>query len=179
MTEAEFSEFCRLNPEWRIERTAKGDLIFMPPTGGETGRQNAKLTMLLGTWAETDGTGVVFDSSTVFTLPNGALRSPDAAWIRRSRWDALTEEQRRTFPPLCPDFVAEIRSPSDSLVTLQAKMQEYIENGAQIGWLLDPIEKRVYVYRPAPEVVCLEDPTQLAADPLLPGFVLDLARVWS
>jgi Uma2 family endonuclease len=179
MTDEEFFEFCQLNEEWRIERTAEGELILMPPVGGETGIQNAQLNRLLGNWAETDGTGVIFDSSTGFTLPNGAKRSPDAAWCLRSSWEALTREQRRKFPPLCPDFVVELRSPSDPLAALQEKLEEYIANGSQLAWLLDPEERKVYIYRPDADVVCLENPEKVSADPVLPGFVLDLAKVWS
>lgn len=179
VSDEEFLEFCRLNPEWRIERTAKGELIIMPPTGGKTGRQNSELNRLLGNWAESEGTGVVFGSSTAFSLPSGARRSPDLSWVRRSRWEALTEKEREEFPPICPDFVAELRSPTDSVATLQAKMEEYLANGAQLGWLIDPIEKRVYVYRPGAQVTCLEHPTEMAGDPVLPGFVLDLDRIWS
>jgi Uma2 family endonuclease len=179
LTDHEFYEFCQLNRDLRIERTSDGDLVVMPPTGGNTGRINSALTGLLWPWVEADGTGVGFDSSTGFTLPNGAERSPDAAWVKRSRWEALTQEEREEFPPLCPDFVVELRSRTDSLRTLQAKMQEYVANGALLGWLIDPLQKKVYVYRPASEVVCLDDPKTISGDPVLPGFVLDLQRLWT
>jgi Uma2 family endonuclease len=179
MTDEEFFEFCQLNAEWRIERTAEGELIIMPPAGSESGKQNLSLGVAFGIWAETDGTGVGFDSSAGFTLPNGAVRSPDLAWVRHSRWEALTAEERRRFAPICPEFVVELRSPSDSLTDLKEKMAEYLANGAQLGWLIDPEERKVYLYRPGAEVVCLENPTQVAGDSLLPGFVLDLERVWS
>jgi Uma2 family endonuclease len=179
MTDEEFYGFCQSNPEWHIERTAQGELVIMPSTGGETGAFNSQINRLLGNWAEADGTGIVFDSSTAFTLPNNAVRSPDAAWIRRSRWEALTPDERRKFPPLCPDFVVELRSPTDALDKLQEKMEEYLANGAQLGWLIDPQERKVYLYRPGAEVLCLEDPAEVAGDPILPGFMLDLARVWS
>jgi len=178
ITDEEFLEFCRMNPDWRIERSAEGELILMPPAGGETGIRNSQLNRLLGNWAEAEGTGVVFDSSTGFTLLNGAKRSPDAAWLRRARWEALAPEQRRKFPPLCPDFVAELRSPTDALETLQAKLEEYLANGAQLGWLIDPEERKLYLYRPGSDVVCLVDPVSVSGDPVLPGFVLDLAKVW-
>src|SRR5437660_7008547 len=129
MSDHEFFEFCQQNQDWRIERTAEGDLIIMPPTGGKTGQRNAELTRLFGNWAETDGTGIVFDSSTEFRLPNGASRSPDVSWVRRSRWDALSQKEQEQFPPLCPDFVLELRSPSDSLAALKSKMEEYIQQG--------------------------------------------------
>ncbi|MCH8291107.1 Uma2 family endonuclease [Candidatus Poribacteria bacterium] len=175
----EFFEFCRLNPDWRIERTSEGDLIIMPPTGGRTGKRNFTLTGLFGPWIEAEGTGIGFDSSTGFTLPNGAKRSPDLAWVKRSRWEALTEEEQEKFPPLCPDFVVELRSRSDALGTLQAKMQEYIANGAQLGWLIDPDEKKIYIYQPDAEVHCLENPETLSGDPVLPGLILDVQRLWS
>ena len=179
ITDDEFFKFCQLNRDLRIERTSDGEILIMPPTGGDTGRTNSALNGLLYSWAEQAGTGITFDSSTGFTLANRAKRSPDAAWVKRSRWDALTERQRSEFPPLCPDFVAEVRSPTDSLRTLQAKMQEYIANGALLGWLIDPIEKKVYIYRPNAEVTCLDNPKTVSGDPVLPGFVLDVQRLWA
>jgi len=179
VSDQQFFELCQLNRDLRIERTSQGDLVIMPPTGGETGRTNFELTGLFGHWVHADGSGVGFDSSTGFTLPNGATRSPDLAWVRRERWKALTPEQRRQFPPLCPDFVLELRSPSDALATVQAKMQEYLDNGAQLGWLIDPIEKKVYTYRPQTPVACLDNPQTISGDPVLPGFVLELGRVWN
>jgi Uma2 family endonuclease len=140
---------------------------------------NFELTGLFGHWVYADGTGVGFDSSTGFTLPNGATRSPDLAWVKRERWEALTPKQRQQFPPWCPDFVLELRSPSDALVTVQAKMQEYLDNGARLGWLIDPIEKRVSIYRPQAPVECLDNPQTISGDPVLPGFVLELGRVWN
>lgn len=178
ISDHDFFEFCQLNRDWRLELTSEGDLIIMPPTGGETGRRNFNLTMLFGIWAEADGAGIGFDSSTGFTLPNGAKRSPDLAWVKRSRWEALTEEEREEFPPLCPDFVVEIRSRSDALNTLLAKMREYLANGAQLGWLIDPLERKAYIYCPSVEVYCLEDPKTISGDPVLPGFILDLRRLW-
>jgi Uma2 family endonuclease len=171
-------EFCQLNPELRIERTAQGDLLIMPPTGGETSRRNVDLVIAVGTWARQDGSGVVFDSSGGFMLPNSALRSPDVAWVRRSRLERLTTEEKRKFIPLCPDFVIELRSPTDRLAALQAKMQEYIDNGAQLGWLIDPEDRRLYVYRPESPTECLEHPAEISGDPVLPGFVLDLRDMW-
>jgi Uma2 family endonuclease len=179
MSEEQFFELCQLNRDLRIERTSRGDLVLMPPTGGETGRMNFELTVLFGRWVQADGTGVGFDSSTGFTLPNGAKRSPDLAWVRRGRWEALTRQQRAVFPPLCPDFVVELRSPSDTLETVQAKMREYLDNGAQLGWLIDPLEKKVYVYRPQAPMVCLDNPETVSGDPLLPGLVLEVGTVWA
>jgi Uma2 family endonuclease len=179
MSHQQFFELCHINRDLRLERTSQGDLVIMPPTGGETGRINFALTGLLGRWVNTDGSGIGFDSSTGFTLPHGATRSPDLAWVKRSRWEALTPQQRHQFPPLCPDFVLELRSPSDVLAYVQAKMQEYLDNGAQLGWLIDPIERKVYVYRPQAPVECLDDPPTLSGDPVLPGFILELGRVWN
>lgn len=173
-----FYEFCRANDEWRIERTAEGDIIIMPPTGGKTGIRNFKLIGQFFMWVEVDGTGEGFDSSTIFALPNGAQRSPDLAWIRNERWQSLTKEQQEKFPPLCPDFVAELRSRTDRLETLQAKMQEYIDNGAQLGWLVDPVERRVHIYRPDAPVEILDNPQSVSGAPLLAGFALDMQSLW-
>lgn len=178
LTPDQLLEISSLNKDLRLELTAKGELIVMPPAGSETGERNSELNMQLRIWAKRDGTGVTFDSSAGFTLSNGAVRSPDASWVERSRWASLTLAQRRKFAPLCPDFVIELRSPSDSLSIAQAKMQEYLENGARLGWLMDPEQKRVYVYRPGAPVQRLENPEKVSSDPVLPGFVLDLREVW-
>jgi Uma2 family endonuclease len=178
MTDDQLYELCRLNPELQIERTAQGELLIMPPTGGETSKRNLDLIVAVGTWAKHEGSGIAFDSSGGFILPNSALRSPDVAWIRRSRLEALTAEQKKKFIPLCPDFVIELRSPTHSLSALQAKMQEYLDNGARLGWLIDPGDKRVYIYRPNGAIECLENPAELPGDPVLPGFVLDLREFW-
>ncbi len=178
ITDSEFFGFCQLNRRLRIERTSNGEIVIMPPAGSDSGRTNFTLTVLFGNWVAEDGTGIGFNSSTGFTLPNGAVRSPDAAWVERARWDALTRDQRQEFAPLCPDFVVELRSPADSLRTLQAKMREYIDNGARLGWLIDPIEKKVHVYRPAAETACLDKPETISGEPVLPGFVLELDRLW-
>jgi Uma2 family endonuclease len=174
----DFFEFFRLNREWRIERTSDGDVIVMAPTEGETGGRNFYLTVSFGQWQKADGTGKGFDSSTGFILPNGATRSPDLAWVRLSRWNALTEKEQKQFPPLCPDFVVDLRSESDSLAELQAKMEEYLANGAEVGWLIDPIEKKVYIYRPGVEVECLNNPAIVSGNPLLAGFVLKPRELW-
>jgi Uma2 family endonuclease len=173
-----FFEFCMLNKELRIELTSAGDLIILSPTGGKTGIRNFELTGSFWAWTKKDGTGRGFDSSTLFTLPNGAKRSPDVAWVSKDRWERLSEKEQEKFPPLCPDFVVELRSESDSLRRLKAKMQEYIENGAQLGWLIDPFEKKVYVYRPQSAVECLDDPEKISGGPLLPGFTLDVRSLW-
>jgi Uma2 family endonuclease len=179
VSDQQFFALCQLNRDLRLERTRQGDLVIMPPTGGETGRMNFALTGLFGRWVHADGTGVGFDSSTGFTLLNGATRSPDLAWVKRSRWEALTPPQREQFPPLCPDFVMELRSPSDTLEYVQAKMREYLDNGARLGWLIDPTEKKVYTYRPQTPVECLDNPQAISGDPDLPGFVLELGKVWN
>jgi len=176
--DGDFYEFCQANQDWRIERTSDGDIIILPPIGGETGRRNFDLSGMFYAWVKSDGTGKGFDSSTVFTLPSGANRSPDVAWVKLTRWTALTDDERKGFPPVCPDFVIELRSHTDSPSTLQDKMQEYIANGAQLGWLIDPMEKKVYVYRPRTEVECLENPASISGGTLLEGFTLDLAEVW-
>ena len=179
MSDQEFFALCQLNPEWRMERTSAGDLVIMPPTGGWTGTHNFTLIGLLSRWVEADGTGLGFASSTGFTLPNGATRSPDLAWVTRARWEALTAAEQEEFPPLCPDFVVELRSRSDALAPLQAKMQEYMANGAQLGWLIDPHEKKVYIYSPHDAVCCLENPMTVSGEPLLPGFTFHVQRLWS
>jgi Uma2 family endonuclease len=178
LSEDEFFEFCMLNKDLRIELTSAGDLIIMPPTGGKTGIRNFKLIVSFGVWAEKDGTGKGFDSSTLFTLPNGAKRSPDLSWARNERWEQLSDKEQERFPPLCPDFVVELRSRSDSLRALQNKMQEYIENGAQLGWLIDPFKKRVYVYHPQSAVKVFDNPPDISGDPLLRGFTLDVQSLW-
>lgn len=178
LSDEEFFEFCRMNPDWRIERTVAGDLVIMPPTGGRTGQRNFDLIGQFRAWVAATGGGVGFDSSTGFALPNGARRSPDLAWVTQARWDGLTETQRDEFPPLCPDFIVELRSRSDALESLQEKMAEYITAGARLGWLIDPVDRRVYVHRPSAAVVCLEAPAQLSGEPVLHGFILDLRGIW-
>lgn len=178
LTKEQFALLCQENPDLRFELTAQQELIIMPPTGSETGWRDSRLNLRLAIWAETEGTGLTFGSSTGFTLPNGAIRSPDASWIRQERWNALTKEQRVGFAPICPDFVIELRSPTDRLSELQAKTEEYIDNGARLGWLIDPIDKRVYVSRPGQPVEILDDPMTLSGDPVLPGFVLHVQELW-
>jgi Uma2 family endonuclease len=178
LTDDQFYELCRANGDLRFERTAEGEILIMPPTGTRTGNRNSRLTQRLANWTDVDGTGIAFDSSTAFKLPNGAVRSPDASWIRRERYDALTPEEQEKFSPICPDFVVELRSRTDGLAELQAKMEEYIASGAQLGWLIDPQEKRIHVYRPQAQVETLESPDSVAGDPVLAGFVLDLQEIW-
>lgn len=178
LSDDEFYAFCRQNPDWQIEQTATGDWIIMPPTGFETGSRNNEISRQLGNWARQDGTGVAVDSSTGFILPNGAKRSPDAAWVRRTRLAALTPEQKQKFLPLCPDFVVELRSPSDSLPPIQEKMQEYLDNGTLLGWLIDTQDRTVHIYRPGTDVEIQTHPVSVSGDPELPGFTLELATVW-
>ena len=173
-----FAQLCRDNPELKFERNATGELIVMAPTGGETGRVNIHLAAELFNWNQRAGLGECFDSSTGFKLPNGAERSPDLAWVEKSRWLTLTPKQREAFPPIAPDFVLELRSPSDNLATLQAKMREYMANGVRLGWLIDRPNQQVEIYRPeyhskgAVEVLNL--PVTLDGEAVLPGFTLAL-----
>lgn len=176
--EGVFLDLCRANPDYRIELNAKGEIEIMPPTGGRTGYQNSQLNRALGNWAEQTGGGVVFDSSTGFRLPSGATRSPDAAWVRRERLARLSPSEKSGFLPLTPDFVLELLSGSDSLKVVQGKMEEYRANGVRLGWLLDPEARRVYVYRPDRPVEQFDGLDQIAGDPELQGFVLDLRRIW-
>ena len=180
VTSEQFAVLAAANRDLRLERTATGELIVSPPTGGETGKRNAKIVTQLGVWGEAnEQIGEYFDSSTGFELPNGANRSPDASWVQKERWEALTLEQREGFIPLCPDFVVELRSKTDSLKDLREKMQEYIGNGAQLGWLIDPKNKRVEVYRAGQVVEVLENPSILSGEGVLPGFTLRLKRIWA
>lgn len=179
VTPKQFEELAAANPDLRLERTAQGGLIVNPPTGGESGQRNFSLTGQLSKWFEAnEDLGEGFDSSTGFILPNGATRSPDASWVSRQRWEVLSTQQRRGFVPLCPDFVVELRSETDSLAKLQEKMQEYLDNGARLGWLIDPQNQRVAIYRPGQEIQVLEHPMELSAEEVLPGFVLNLRRIW-
>jgi len=178
LTDEQFFQLCQDNETLRFERNATGELIIMPPAGGETGNRNAGLTAQLWMWNELNKLGKVFDSSTGFKLPNGADRSPDAAWVKLERWDALTQEQKIKFPPLCPDFVVELLSPSDSLKATQEKMQEYINNGACLGWLINRKLRQVEIYRQGQDVEVLENPVTLSGEDVLPGFVLNLESIW-
>lgn len=174
LTDAQFYQLCRNNPDLQFERTAHGELVIMPPTGGETGRYNSNLIIDLGIWNRKMQLGQVFDSSTCFKLPSGADRSPDVVWVQQSRWDALAPEQKEKFPPLCPDFVIELMSPSDTLKVVQAKMQEYLNNGAKLGWLINRKDQQVEIYREHQTVELLQSPAALSGENILPGFRLDL-----
>ncbi|NEO26881.1 MAG: Uma2 family endonuclease [Kamptonema sp. SIO4C4] len=179
LTREQFYQICQANPDLKLERTARGELIIMPPTGGETGRQNAKLNLQIGLWNEANQLGEVFDSSTGFSLPNGSDRSPDVAWIKKTRWQALSPAEREKFIPLCPDFIIELVSPSDNLKNTQDKMLEYRDNGCLLGWLIDRKRQIVEVYRLNQPVEVLEHSQSLQGDPVLPGFTLNLSQFWS
>jgi len=178
LTSEQFYQLCEENPDLKLERNAHGELIVMPPTGGETGKSNSTANAQIWTWNDRTELGEVFDSSTGFTLPNKADRSPDASWVEKSRWSALTPEQREKFIPLCPDFVLELVSPSDSLKKTQEKMQEYMENGCRLGWLINRKKREVEIYRPGQDVEVLQCPLTLSGENVLPGFVLNLQKIW-
>jgi Uma2 family endonuclease len=180
LTEEQFLRLCQENRDLCFELTSQKELVILPPAGAETGRRNNEISYFLTAWTKQEGTGFAFGFSAGFTLPNGAIRSPDASWVKRERWEVLTKGQRERFAPLCPDFVIELRSPSDQLSVLQEKMQEYIDidNGARLGWLIDPIDKRVHIYRPNQPIEILDNPSSLTGDPVLPGFVLPVHELW-
>jgi Uma2 family endonuclease len=175
----QFLDLALANRDLQLERTAEGELIIMPPTGSYTGKSNFDVAGQLWFWNRQTKLGEAFDSSTGFSLPNGANRSPDVAWVTKAKWSALTVEQQESFAPICPDFVLELRSKTDSLEKLQAKMREYIENGASLGWLIDRKNQRVEIYRPGRNVEVIDNPLSLSGEDVLPGFVLDLTEVWS
>ncbi|MEG3879638.1 Uma2 family endonuclease [Microcoleus sp. herbarium7] len=178
LTDDQFFQLCQENENIRLERTAKGELIIMSPAGGETSNSNAGLTAQIWIWNQQNKLGKVFDSSGGFKLPNGANRAPDACWVKLERWDALTPEQQKKFPPICPDFVVELMSPSDSLKETQDKMKEYRDNGAVLGWLINRKSRQVEIYRPHQEVKVLESPTTVSGEDVLPGFMLNLESIW-
>jgi Uma2 family endonuclease len=186
MSDRQFYDFCRTNPDLRIERNAKGEIIVMPPAFADTGNRNGRVFGQLFVWSEADATGEAFDSSSGFTLPNGATRSPDAAWILSDRWKALTPEQQASFAPIVPDFVVELRSSTDTLVSLKEKMEEYITNGVRLGLLIDSRSetlrerknRQVYVYRPNREPEILDNPESVSCEPEMPMFALKMAKIW-
>ncbi len=179
LTEEQFFQLCQDNQDYQFERTALGEIIIMPPTGGETSNRNIELAYQLQAWSRQNKLGKAFDSSGGFTLPNGAVRAPDASWLKLERWKALTPQQKQKFIPLCPDFVVELLSPTDSLKQTQLKMQEYIDNGALLGWLIDAKTRQVEIYRRDRNVELLENPLALSGEDVLPGFVLDMAQIMS
>ena len=179
MTDEQFFEFCQINRDLRIERNEFGEISIMSPTGSETGNREFSILGQLWAWCEQDDTGLAFSSSAGFKLSTGADRSPDASWIKLERWNTLSAEQQKQFAPICPDFVIELRSPSDNLRPLQEKMAEYMrEPGIQLGWLIDRLNRKVYIYRPGMPEECLDDPAIFSGDPVLPGFVLNMSKVW-
>ena len=179
MTDEAFYEFCQRNQDFRFEMNVEGELVVLPPTFLETSRKNNEINFQLTAWSKNDKTGVVFESDGMFTLPNGAKRSPDAFWITKERYFALSEKEREEkFARIVPDFVIELRSKSDSLKKIQNKMREYIENGVRLGWLIDPYEKRVYIYRGNGEIEILENASKILGEDVLPGFELDLTEIW-
>jgi Uma2 family endonuclease len=178
LTDEQFYQLCIANEPCQLELTQTGELIIMPPTGGESGIINANLSTDLGLWNRQTKLGKVFDSSTEFKLPSGAYRCPDAAWVKLARWDALSKEEKKRFPPLCPDFVVELRSETDSLEKLRTKMREYENNGVLLGWLIDPQTPLVEIYRYGKDVEVLnfdfDNPPKLSGEDILPGFILNL-----
>jgi Uma2 family endonuclease len=176
LTDRVFGKLCAANPELKLERTAREELVVMP-SSSETAMRNAAVTAQLVYWAEVDGQGVAFDSSAGFTLPNGAIRSPDSSWINRQRWRALPREQREQFAPLCPEFVVELRSEADRKAKLRRKMKEYISQGARLAWMIDLVEGKVEIYRPGQPVEIVQEPKSLSGEDVLPGFTLDLKGI--
>jgi Uma2 family endonuclease len=178
VTPEQFEQLCSEYDDLRLELTSTGELVVMPPTSSLTSKRNFNLTYQLAAWCREHSSGVCFGCDAGFTLPNGAIRGPDASWVRREKWDGLTEQQKDSLAPICPDFVIELRSKSDRLAVLFNKMAEYLANGASLGWLIDPSTRRVYIYRPNEEVVVLENPESVSGEPLLPGFTLQTAELW-
>ena len=179
MTDEQFFKFCQINRGLRIERNKLGQISIMPPTGSETGNRENNILGQLWVWSEQDGTGITFSSSTGFKLSTGAERSPDACWIKLDRWNTLSPQQQQRFAPICPDFVVELRSSSDNLKPLQEKMVEYMqEPGIQLGWLIDRKHQKVYIYHPGLEVECLDNPATVSGEGVLPGFVLNMSKIW-
>jgi Uma2 family endonuclease len=178
LTDEQFYQLCQENDGLTFEKTANGELIIMSPTGGITGEKNSELNFQLKLWNRQYQLGKVFDSNTGFKLPNGSDRSPDVSWVKNCRWQALTEEQQEKFVPLCPDFVIELMSPSDNLEKTRLKMTEYMNNGCQLGWLINRKKLQVEIYRPGKDVEILEQPAEISGENVLPGFVLDLQFIW-
>ena len=178
LTEKQFEELCRNNRDLKFELSAKGELIIVPPTIPESGWRNTDLTTEVNIWSRKDKTGIVFDSSTMFTLPNTAKRSPDVSWMKLKKWESLSAEERRKFSRVVPDFVIELLSPTDNLQQTQAKMTEYIENGVSLGWLIDPAEQKVHVYRAGGDTEVLENPETVSGEDVLKGFELNVRQIW-
>lgn len=175
LSDEQFYQLCQANQTWQLEQTAKGELVIMPPVGGVSGNREADLITDLNLWNRQTQRGRVFSSSTIFRLPNGGSRSPDAAWVTNERWESLTPEEQEKFPPICPDFVIELRSRTDSLSELQEKMQEYLNSGLRLGWLINPQAQQVEIYRANQTVEIVQLPMSLSGEDVLPGFRLDLS----
>lgn len=178
LSHEQFVQLCQTNPDLKLERTAQGELVVMPPTGGETGRVNFDINLQLGIWNRKSKLGQCFDSSTGFILPNGATRSPDMSWVEQSCWDSLQPAQQEKFIPLCPDFAAELMSPSDVVYQTRAKLEEYMANGCRLGWLINRGDRQVEIYRPDTDVQVLDKPDSLSGETVLLGFELQLAEFW-
>ena len=191
LTDEQLLAISTANGDLQIELTADGELVIMPPTGEPSGWKENELAFQVTLWTRQAGTGLVFGAAAGFRLPNGAVRAPGVSWILRERWDAWLstqthsneereegEEGKDSFPNLCPDFVLELRSPSDTLASVQRKLEEYMVNGTRLGWLIDPLRRQAHIYRPGQDAEVLDEPESLAGDPVLPGFVLNLAEIW-
>ena len=178
LTDEQLTTLTAENHDLQWERTAKGELVIMPPTGHYGGRQESRLHFLVAAWAERDGTGIALSASVGFRLPNGALVAPDVAWLPHEHWEASTRDDTKTFARACPDFVLELRSRSDTLTSVQRKMEEYIQSGARLGWLIDPVQKRVHIYGHDGPVEVLDNPATVSGEPVLPGFELNLREIW-
>lgn len=178
LTEEQFEELCRNNRDLKFEMSARGELIIVPPTSPESGWRNTDLTTEANLWSRKDKTGIVFDSSTMFTLPNGAKRSPDVSWMTKEKWESLSPSERQKFSRVVPDFVIELLSPTDNLPDAQAKMEEYVENGVRLGWLIDPVEQKVHIYRAGGEIEILDNPETVSGEDVLRGFELNVRQIW-
>jgi len=178
MSDEELMRFCAANDFLRVERDANGEILVMTPAGNKTGRKNTAIISALDAWAERDGRGYAFDSNTGFTLPDGSMRSPDAAWVQAVRWNILSDRDKDRFSPICPDFIIELRSPSDNLAELEAKMEQWIVNGAQVAWLIDPERQVVAIYRPGDQTEVQHHPSSVQGNGVVAGFELVMARIW-
>jgi Uma2 family endonuclease len=178
MSDEDLMRFSAANDALRVERDANGEILVMTPAGSKTSRMNSRITRLLDEWAETDGRGIAFDSNGGFNLPDGSVRAADAAWVHKSRWDALSDADQARFSPICPDFIIELRSPNDSLTELKQKMEQWLANGVQLGWLIDPEDKTVSIYRPGEQPEILAHPTSVLGKGVMGGFELVMARIW-
>jgi Uma2 family endonuclease len=178
MSDEQLMRFCAANDFLRVERDANGEILVMTPAGSKTSSMNSRITRLLDEWAEADGRGIAFDSNGGFSLPDGSMRAADAAWVARNRWDTLTDAEQSRYAPLCPDFIIELRSPNDGLAELKKKMEQWIANGVQLGWLIDPENKTVSIYRPGECPEILTHPTSVQGDGVVAGFELVMARIW-